>query len=135
MLTEENYQNHRSYNEQLLLINCYNFNFSLPVYEEYRKNWPAVSGVNLILAPIAFVLNLTVLIAFYKINGKNNITNYIYRSLCMADTLTGLLAQPAFAAFYLTVFYRKTYCSLLFITTACSYFFVTVHSLAFLQFT
>ena len=73
MLTEENYQNHRSYNEQLLLINCYNFNFSLPVFEEYRKNWAAVGGVNLILAPITFVLNLTVLIAFCKINGKNSI--------------------------------------------------------------
>ena len=126
MAIEENYENHSNYNEQLLHINCYNVKSSLPVYEAYIRNWAAVGGVNLILAPITFILNMTILIAFCKINGKDKITNYLYRSLCMADMLTGLLAQPAFAAFYLTVFHRKTYCSLLLITTGCRYFFLTV---------
>ena len=134
MRIENNYENQSNYNEQLQLlhINCYNVKFSLPVHEAYIRKWAAVGGINLILAPITFILNLIVLIAFSKINDKNNITNYIYRSLCIADMLTGLLAQPAFAAFYLTVFHRKTYCSLLFLTTACSYFFVTVSFLGLL---
>ena len=126
------YNNDSSYNEQLLHFNCYNYEVSLPIHEAYRRNYAAVGSVSLILAPITFILNLTVFIAFSKINGKNSITNYIYRSLCMADMLTGLLAQPAFAAFYLTVFHRKTYCSLLLIYFGCNYFFVTVSFLGLL---
>ena len=131
-MIEQEYQNDSSYNEQLLHFNCYNYKFNLPIHEAYRRNYVAVGSVSLILAPITFILNLAVFIAFSKINGKNNITNYIYRSLCMADMLTGLLAQPAFAAFYLTVFHRKTYCSLLLIYFGCNYFFVTVSFLGLL---
>ena len=132
MPIEENDENHSNYNEQLLHFNCYNFKFSLPVHEAYIRNWAAVGSVNLILAPITFILNLTILIAFCKINDKNKITNYFYKSLCMADMLTGLVAQPAFAAFYLTVFHRKTDRSLLFINTVCSDFLVSVSFLGLL---
>ena len=103
-----------------------NFKFSLPVHGAYKRNWAAVFGVNLILAPITFILNLTILIAFCKVNGKNKIKNYLCRSLWMADMLTGLLSQPAFAALNLAVFHRKKSCTLLFMSATCGYFLVIV---------
>ena len=132
MHTDEKYHNNSNNYGQLLHYNCHNKEYSLPVHQEYRRNYAAVGGVNLILAPVTFIMNLTILIAFSKINGKNNITNLIYRNLCTADMLTGLFAQPTFAAFNLMAFQGKVYCSLLYVTTGCSFFFVAVSFLSLL---
>ena len=132
MLTEEKYHNGSNNYGQLLHYNCHDIKFSLRPHEAYRRNYAVVGGVNLILAPVSFILNLTILIAFSKVNATNNITNLIFRSLCTADMLTGLFAQPAFAAFYLIAFQKHISCSLIYISTAFSFFFVAVSFLSLL---
>ena len=114
------------YDRQMINYNCPNANFSWPLEVSYRRNWISVAVVNLILAPVTFFMNFVILFALSKLKDRNTITNYLFRSLCITDMLTGLLAQPLFGALYLNVFSKKASCSLLVATVGSGYFFVTI---------
>ena len=96
------------------------------VYGMYIKNWLLVGIVNLFLAPTAFVMNLMTLLALRKSKDRNTITNYVFTSLCTTDMMTGLIVQPLYGIFYLTVYRRNTFCGLLYTTIGFAYFFVAI---------
>ena len=130
---ETRYHNDTNHDEKMLYLTCSGLISSYSLHGIYRQNWMIVGGANLILALVTFIINLITLIALRKIKDKNTITNCIFASLCASDMFTGLLGQPFFGAFYITVFYEKRYCGLLFLTIGSGCFFVLVSFLCILE--
>ena len=115
-----------NYNGQILYFNCSNFSPSFPMHGIYKEIWLSAGVANLILAPVTFLINFITFVALRKIKDKNTITYCIFKSLCATDMLTGLLAQSLYGVYYVTVFYKKTYCSLVYVHIGFGFFFVTV---------
>ena len=115
-----------NHHPQMLYINCPNWQLIYPLHGIYKKNWFVVGTVNLIIAPVVFIINLVTLIALRKARDRDTITNYIFTSLCTADMLTGLFAQLLYGTFHVNVFHNKSFCPLLFATSGSGYFFITI---------
>ena len=123
---ENKYDNGTNCNGQVLYFNCSNFSQSFPMHGLYKQNWLSAGVVNLIFAPVTYFINIITLVALRKIKDKNTISNCMFTSLCATDMLTGLLGQSLYGVYYVTVFYKKTYCSLVYVHIGFGFFFVTV---------
>ena len=118
--------------QQILNFDCPNAKISYPLYGIYRINWLAVAIVNLILAPLVFIINFLTLIALRKAKDRHTIRNYIFTSLCTADMFTGSFAQTLYGIFYVNVYHNRSLCSLLLVTNGTAYIFVTISFVALL---
>ena len=80
--------------DTMLHFQCANSKGSYPTGDEFKINYIMMITFDLTLAPIAFVLNLLVLIVLAKHRSLRTVPNCILISLAFSDMITGLFIQP-----------------------------------------
>lgn len=106
----------------LFTFKCLKADASYPVNDDFYYNYLAMIIFDSTLAPIAFVLNLLVLIVIFKNRSLQTVTNCILISLAISDMIAGLVIQPMKAGVTALLMTRRYNCALYLSSLQMGYF-------------
>lgn len=95
-----------------LRFQCFNSRAFYPTGAEFRANYIMMITFDLMLAPLAFVLNFLVLVVLAKFPTLRTVSNCILISLAFSDMMTGLIIQPMKATVTLLILRNDYNCAL-----------------------
>ena len=89
-----------------------------------------IAVINILLTPVAVILNGLTLYTIYRCRRLHTVSNYILCSLALNDLLSGCITQPLFAALILNMTHCGARCHLYVISTMCGYFLSSISFLS-----
>ena len=101
---------------------CLKAGASYPVNDDFYYNYLAMIIFDSTLAPIAFVLNLLVLIVIFRNRSLQTVPNCILVSLAISDMIAGLVIQPMKAGVTALLMTRRYNCALYLSSLQMGYF-------------
>ena len=73
---------------------------------ELKQKFISFSAVNILLSITAILGNSLILVALHKESSLNPPSKLLYRCLATTDLLVGLVNQPLYAAYWMSVVYE-----------------------------